>query len=140
MSSTRFSDRRDRVKCATFLREINFGIALRGFETDVPEPAANQIELNASLEEADRAGVSKRVRVDAFLRERRLHGRRRGDRPFHDVADPYRVSRCPWAFTKIGADGSRSIRRSATSARSKAAVSAQSGQMRSLRPFPSSRT
>ena len=69
MSSTRFADRRDRVKRTTFLREINFGIALRGFETHVPEPAANQIELDASLEEGDRAGVSKRVRVDAFPRE-----------------------------------------------------------------------
>jgi hypothetical protein len=69
MSSIGFSDRRDRIKGTAFLREINFGIALRGFETDVPEPAADQIELNASLEEVDRAGVSKRVRVDAFPRE-----------------------------------------------------------------------
>ena len=64
MSSTGFSDRRDRIKCTAFLREINFGVALRGFETDMPEPAANQIEFNASLEEGDCTGVSKRVRVD----------------------------------------------------------------------------
>ena len=69
MSSTGFSDRRDRIKCTAFLREINFGVALRGFETDVPEPTANQIELNASLEKGDRAGVSKRVRVNAFPRK-----------------------------------------------------------------------
>src|SRR5207253_404970 len=57
------------VERTTFLREIDFGIALRGFETDVPEPAANQIELNAGLEEGDGTGVAKRVRVHAFPRE-----------------------------------------------------------------------
>ena len=66
MSSTGFSNRGDRIEGTTFLPEINLGIALRGFETDVTKPAANQIELNATLEQGDRAGVSKRVRVDAF--------------------------------------------------------------------------
>jgi len=63
------SDWCDRIKCATLLREINFGIALRGLQTNVPEPVTNQIELDASLEEVYCAGVSKRVGVHAFASE-----------------------------------------------------------------------
>jgi hypothetical protein len=59
----------DRVKRSALLREINFGIALRGFQTNVAEPVTNQIELDASLEEVYCAGVSKRVGMHAFASE-----------------------------------------------------------------------
>ena len=69
MSSTGFSNRGDRIEGTTFLPEINLGIALRGFETDVPQPVPDHIEFDACLKKVYGTRVSKRVRVHAFVNE-----------------------------------------------------------------------
>jgi len=51
LSPTRTADGRDGIERAPLLCQINFDITLRRFQTDMPEPAADQIELDASLEE-----------------------------------------------------------------------------------------
>jgi hypothetical protein len=66
---TRTADGRDGIECPALFCEINVGITLRGFQTDMPEPAADQIELDAGLEEVYRTRVSKRAGVHAFTSE-----------------------------------------------------------------------
>src|SRR5438552_4382556 len=84
---SRLADGRDGLEGPAFLGEINFRIALRGFQVDVPEPAADEIQLDAGLQQMHRARVSKGAGVDTFSCKGRLRRRRAGDRAAHDMTD-----------------------------------------------------
>ena len=77
-------DDRTRGQCLGLHLEVDFGIAVGGFEGDVTEPRSDRIDVHASAKEVDGRGVPNRMRADSFGIERGHPFGSPGDGTFDD--------------------------------------------------------
>ena len=78
------------------MRTVIFGVSVRRLQTDMSEPAADDIHLDAGLKEMDRRRVPKHVRRNP-TRRRCRRGVKVGGMLPHAFVDPKRVSGRPGA-------------------------------------------